>query len=389
MANEKSTIQDLAESLAARNHCSRTKADTFLRKMLSLIKNGLNSDNFVKIKGFGTFKLVTVSSRESVDVNTGARIEIAEHQRVLFTPDASLKARVNKPFEKFETMIIDDDADLGKLDVDTENDKTEEPEEDQDSVEDIEEAEKVAEPTLEAKEEIIPAEAEIVAEEKPEEKAQEMSLNDNISVTSVYLGDADSEKEDNSSQEVEQVKDVAVPTTPKSSMPTFVVPENGTRKGKKSFLIICLAVGAVVLILVSYAAGYYHWFVAENTVLAKPQSFVIKSTPAKKVYPVRRAFKKELSDSSKTAAVKSEKSQEPSAKELSKQYEQLPGGRYLIIGTLEEHEMKATDTLIKLSKKIYGSKDYVKYIIFYNHLENPDLIPLGTKLKMPKLAHEE
>ncbi|MDD4760346.1 MAG: HU family DNA-binding protein, partial [Bacteroidaceae bacterium] len=157
MANEKSTIQDLAESLAARNHCSRTKADTFLRKMLSLIKNGLNSDNFVKIKGFGTFKLVTVSSRESVDVNTGARIEIAEHQRVLFTPDASLKARVNKPFEKFETMIIDDDADLGKLDVDTENDKTEEPEEDQDSVEDIEEAEKVAKAAPEDKEEITPA----------------------------------------------------------------------------------------------------------------------------------------------------------------------------------------------------------------------------------------
>jgi nucleoid-associated protein YgaU len=188
---------------------------------------------------------------------------------------------------------------------------------------------------------------------------------------------------------VEQVKDVAVPSTPKSSMPTFVVPENETHKGKKSFLISCLAVGVVVLILVSYAAGYYHWFVAENTVLAKPQSFVIKSTPAKKVYPVRPAFKKELSDSSKTAAVKSEKSQEPSAKELSKQYEQLPGGKYLIIGTLEEHEMKATDTLIKLSKKIYGSKDYVKYIIFYNHLENPDLIALGTKLKMPKLAHEE
>lgn len=388
MANEKSTIQDLAESLAARNHCSRTKADTFLRKMLSLIKNGLNSDNFVKVKGLGTFKLVTVSSRESVDVNTGARIEIAEHQRVLFTPDASLKVRVNKPFEKFETMIIEDDADLGKLELDTENDKTEEADEDQNSVEDIEEPEKFVEPALGEKEEITPAKAEMVAEDKEVEETQKMSLNDSISVTSVYLGDADSEKEDKSSQKVEQVKDVAVSATPKSSMPTVVVPEDGTRKGKKSFLTICLVAGAIVLILMSYAAGYYHWFVGE-AVLAKQQAVVIKPTLAKKNYPVRPAFKKELSDSAKTAAIKSEKSQEPSAKELSKQYEQLPGGKYLIIGTLEEHEMKATDTLIKLSKKIYGSKDYVKYIIFYNHLENPDLIPLGTKLKMPKLAHEE
>ena len=122
MANEKTTIQELADRFAERNHCPRSVAEMFLKRVFEQIKQGLKDDSFVKIKGLGTFKLVTVGSRASVDVNTGERIEISEHQRLVFTPDNSIKQRVNRPFEQFETVILDDDSDITGLDeVDDKN----------------------------------------------------------------------------------------------------------------------------------------------------------------------------------------------------------------------------------------------------------------------------
>ena len=91
MANEKTTIQELADRFAERNHCPRSVAEMFLKRVFEQIKQGLKDDSFVKIKGLGTFKLVTVGSRASVDVNTGERIEISEHQRLVFTPDNSIR----------------------------------------------------------------------------------------------------------------------------------------------------------------------------------------------------------------------------------------------------------------------------------------------------------
>ena len=116
MANNKRTVQDLAESMAKRHRYSKVKSERFIRGALSIIKGALEKENYVKVKGLGTFKLVTVNSRESVNVNTGERIEISEHQRLTFTPDKSLKERVNRPFEQFQTVVIeDDDLDLNHL----------------------------------------------------------------------------------------------------------------------------------------------------------------------------------------------------------------------------------------------------------------------------------
>ena len=109
MANNKRTVQDLAESMAKRHRYSKVKSESFIRGALSIIKGALEKENYVKVKGLGTFKLVTVNSRESVNVNTGERIEISEHQRLTFTPDKSLKERVNRPFEQFQTVVIEDD----------------------------------------------------------------------------------------------------------------------------------------------------------------------------------------------------------------------------------------------------------------------------------------
>ena len=131
MANNKRTVQDLAESMAKRHRYSKVMSESFIRGALSIIKGALEKENYVKVKGLGTFKLVTVNSRESVNVNTGERIEISEHQRLTFTPDKSLKERVNRPFEQFQTVVIeDDDLDLNHLHIDDIPDLTPQSEDD-------------------------------------------------------------------------------------------------------------------------------------------------------------------------------------------------------------------------------------------------------------------
>lgn len=71
----------------------------------------------MKIKGFGTFKLVTVSERESVNVNTGERIQIESHTKVSFVPDITLKDVINRPFAHFQTVVVSDDTDLTALEA--------------------------------------------------------------------------------------------------------------------------------------------------------------------------------------------------------------------------------------------------------------------------------
>jgi hypothetical protein len=67
-------------------------------------------DKILKISGLGTFKLIPVESRKSINVNTGEEIEIASHYKLTFTPDVSLKEKVNEPLSHLETIEIDEDV---------------------------------------------------------------------------------------------------------------------------------------------------------------------------------------------------------------------------------------------------------------------------------------
>lgn len=112
----KISLQELAEYLVQREACGRDEADTLVRAFFEVIEQGLLTDKFVKIKGLGTFKLVAVSERESVNINTGERFQIGGHTKISFTPDASMKELVNRPFAHFESVDLDDDTDLAEFD---------------------------------------------------------------------------------------------------------------------------------------------------------------------------------------------------------------------------------------------------------------------------------
>lgn len=85
-----------------------TPDSAFTAECFKLIAEALPRDKYVKVKGLGTFKLIMVEPRESVDVNTGERILINGHQKVTFTPDTVLRDIINEPFACFETTIINE-----------------------------------------------------------------------------------------------------------------------------------------------------------------------------------------------------------------------------------------------------------------------------------------
>ena len=104
----KITLTNIAEELALKSGLSKDAADNFMRAIVDTIEKGLHDDNIVKIKGLGTFKLMEVSDRGSIDVNTGERITIKGYTKVTFTPDSAMKEFINRPFAHFEPTELNE-----------------------------------------------------------------------------------------------------------------------------------------------------------------------------------------------------------------------------------------------------------------------------------------
>ena len=117
----KISLSDLAQRLAEKSGISLQDAELFIRKMFDVANEGLQSDKLVKMKWLGTFKVMAVKDRESVDVNTGDRIIIEGRDKISFTPDNILKEIVNKPFAQFETVVVNDGVDFDEIDRKFEN----------------------------------------------------------------------------------------------------------------------------------------------------------------------------------------------------------------------------------------------------------------------------
>lgn len=117
----KTTIKELALSLSEKHDLSKADAERFVATIFEVINDGLEDDKLVKVKGLGAFKIIGVAARKSVDVNTGEPIVIEGRNKISFTPDASMRDDVNKPFSQFETVIINDGVDFSSIDKEYEN----------------------------------------------------------------------------------------------------------------------------------------------------------------------------------------------------------------------------------------------------------------------------
>ena len=113
--NTKINLPQLAKILAQKTNISQKDAEVFLKEFFDSIVQNVTSDKLVKIKGLGTFKLIEVLDRESVNVNTGERIVIPGHSKLSFTPETALKDLINKPFADFQTTIINEGTSIEEM----------------------------------------------------------------------------------------------------------------------------------------------------------------------------------------------------------------------------------------------------------------------------------
>ena len=107
---------DIARALSSRYDITLREATAFINTMVDIINEALQYEKLIKIKGLGTFKLTAVSARESIDVTTGERINIEGRDKITFTPEPTLRDRVNAPFVQFDTFVINDGVDFSEID---------------------------------------------------------------------------------------------------------------------------------------------------------------------------------------------------------------------------------------------------------------------------------
>ena len=177
-------IKDLARFLVEKHGIKLADAELFIALMTEIINEGVHRERQVKIKGLGTFKLTSVSSRESIDVNTGERIVIEGRDKLSFAPDNAMKELVNQPFSQFETIVVNDGVEL----EDEYKDQVEEtaPAEEKKEIVEEKAVEEVEFPREESVKPIavvseMSAETMSVKEEMQEDKVQETMSETNVS----------------------------------------------------------------------------------------------------------------------------------------------------------------------------------------------------------------
>lgn len=407
--SRKILTSEIIEIIAQQQGITKKKSEAFVRAFFEVIEEGLRTDSFVKIKGFGTFKLVSVSERESVNVNTGERIQIGGHTKVAFTPDNALKDLVNRPFSHFETTLIPDSA--TQEDIDILND-TEEP------ITQIEEEFSELPTPIEKAEELpsAPIEEGVVVQTETENTDQEPDVHPTETVETESSENTETsgccepsepsdiskslENQDIITSESTESQDIITSEpstfTPLSTSNTEEeMPTSPSSNKWRSFLIAALWVATLCI---SYLAGYHRIIpldsefhasepsqaVAEPDTLLAPIDTLTQEIDSL-VVPTRETILPVGTDT--LSVIRGIKKSD--AEILAKGYSQVEVGSFLIIGTYTTHVMRSGDTLLKIARQVYGHKDYVKYIIHYNHFPDPNNVYIGTEILLPQLVEKE
>ena len=360
--NTKINLQQIAKALAQRKNLSQKDAEAFLREFFETIIQNVTDDKAVKVKGLGTFKLIEVLERESVNVNTGERIVIPGHTKLSFTPDTALKDLINKPFADFQTVIINEGTSIEDMErVPVPTDEEEESE--------LLEAPEVpeTEPTP------IQAFAAVPGPDEEPESAAEPEPEVAPEPTTEPAPEPEATPEPEAVSEPEAVPEqTAEPAPGPEAVPVpEVAPEEKkeAEAGQKSYGGILAAIfGVALLCLVCFYAG--------RRLTQKPSADSPEQTVPQTEAPATTTVETPSETTIETTV-------ETPAPEV--EYAQVPNGEYKIIGTRGTHVMKSGDYLTKIAIEEYGDKNFAPYIIVHNNFPNPDNVPVGMEIKLPEL----
>lgn len=390
--NDKLNIQDLVNILAEKHAMDKKDAEAFVREFFLLIEQTLENDKYVKVKGLGTFKLIEVGSRESVNVNTGERFKIEGHTKISFTPDAALRDLINKPFAHFETVVLNENT------VIEDSDENEEPK----VIADI------ALTNVTVVDEVPVASEEILKEEVTAEQSDVCKVE---IVEDQQESLVETPKEEKLSTEeiiARELKETADEGRSNTEPAKSVVPENTEteksklKKEEKTPVGYLIAIIIVVLLLCGGALAYVYYpemFSLMNkeqkTEIETPQDVIIQSIPLDTVEKVKVDTVAEVI-AKKQEVVMPVKEQKNTMKDVVATTDSSQGAlpvkpdsvNYIIVGTKTLYTIKEGETLTRVSLRFYGTKDLWPYIVKHNRdvIKNPDNVPYGTTLKIPELT---
>lgn len=454
--NQRLTLTDIATLLAQRENITPQQAEEFIRAFFELTEEGLEQDSFVKVTGFGTTKLVEVSERESVNVNTGERIQIGSHSKVSFTPDNRLRDLVNRPFDHFTTVTLYDETSEEELETANFTDSSNGVEVSPRPLNKEEINSELLSPEKEGQEIAVEIEEDITESQCSEAVA---TTND-FEVSSPFYKEKEKQADEEPSSEDETIvvspslvlsdKSVEIPVheetiTPEPQLsepnlssqqeeqpPSFPTSNVTNIQGSivvkteekeinkigfwKTAFFITLS---LLLCSIAYFLGYQHGFnssysqaarnsLLHSTPLAVLPTSSIKAKPKTQRSPNPSTSTIHSSSKENSSPKRSEKSVEhitssqptepqkgaqssppisPNYLAEARKYQQLPKGTALIVGTLRTHTLQKGDNIYRLARQTYGSNDFAPYIILYNHILDPDIIPLNQEIRLPKLVH--
>ena len=438
---QKLLLSDFAQWLSEKEGITKKEAQTFLRTLFQIVEQGLTDDQFVKIKGLGTFKLVTVNERESVNINTGERFQIGEHNKIAFIPDASMKEIINRPFAHFESVDLSDETDTAELDAVDEAVKQEFPPISEEETSTAEESipttvevitesshptslpEKQKDVTEEVSEESnlteeIPTEFATITEGLEEKKAEEKAKTETLAqaeetealaqaeetetlaqAEAVAITAKETASESQTPEEAltpEETPIQVVSTSEKTdamgtdaeisvSQPTTltvsgaaVEEEEDTRRPWLRRTLMALFV--LLLCTASYFAGYYR-------LLCPPCASTAPTAPAAKVQPDSLQAKKPQAAKKDSAAVSA--ASQTVSKPLNEAKDSVKQPQKQEEAVTRTHTIRVGDNLSRIARKYYGDDHYVDFIIRKNNLKNADNIHVGKVLVLPPLETEK
>ena len=382
----KLTLNNIAKVLVEKNGLEPKEAMMFTTAMFDLIHDRLNEEGIVKVKGLGTFKMIRVEARESINVRTGERVLIDSHAKITFTPDAVMKELVNKPFSQFETVVLNDDVEFTDMKSEETTDETNNSEQSESLVDVVSEGETpepAPEPAPEPVAEPTPEPAPVVAPEPVAEVAPEPTPEPTPVVAP------------------EPIREVPEPTVPsadeESEENTSAVQTCYEEDEEESHWHRNIGWAFLVLVLMAASAvGGYLYGVGQ----IPSQTAMADTVSAVKVNPVVTdtlvndslkadsvAVKTEAKHEDKAAS--EEQPQEKTSHNLHDKYAEMDArvrtGAYKITGLDREVKVRAGDNLKRIARRELGSDDMVCYIEVFNKMNASAELKEGQTIKIPAL----
>ena len=394
----KLTLNNIAKVLVEKNGLEPKEAMMFTTAMFDLIHDRLNEEGIVKVKGLGTFKMIRVEARESINVRTGERVLIDSHAKITFTPDAVMKELVNKPFSQFETVVLNDDVEFTDMKSEETTDETNNSEQSESLVDVVSEGgtpEPAPEPAPEPVAEVAPEPAPVVAPEPVAEPTPEPAP--------VVAPEPVAEVAPEPTPVVapEPTREVPEPTVPsadeESEENTSAVQTCYEEDEEESHWHRNIGWAFLVLVLMAASAvGGYLYGVGQ----IPSQTAMADTVSAVKVNPVVTDTLVNDSLKADSVAVKTEakhedkaaseqQPQEKTSQDLHDKYAEMDArvrtGAYKITGLDREVKVRAGDNLKRIARRELGSDDMVCYIEVFNKMNASAELKEGQTIKIPAL----